>query len=107
MVFLSTLTLAEIRSGIDLLPPGPRRSDLENWLAAIVRPNFGQGILEVTEDILCTWRVLTHRGRRAGRTYSAPDLILASTAMEHDLVLVTRNTRDFVDLPVRLLNPWN
>jgi predicted nucleic acid-binding protein len=67
---------------------------------------FANPVFDVDEDVLLTWSLLAHRGRRAGRTYSQEDLLLAATAIFYDLILVTRNTRDFTDLPVQLINPW-
>ena len=53
------------------------------------------------------WRVLVEDGRKTGRTFSQPDLIIAAIAIEHGLTLVTRNVKDFEGLGVVVLNPWN
>ena len=68
---------------------------------------FAERVLEITEEVMLRWRLLVEKGRKTGRTFSQPDLILAATALEHGLVLVTRNEKDFFGLGVPLLNPWN
>ena len=105
-LFLSTVNLAEIRFGIHLAS-GQRRRELELWLEQAIRPMFGARILPISEDIMLRWRMLVHEGRKQGRTFPQPDLILAATALEHDLTLATRNTRDFIGLGLRLSNPWD
>ena len=68
---------------------------------------FAERVIEVNEDVLLTWSLLAHRGRKAGRTYSQEGLLLAATAIFYKMALVTRNVRDFSDLPVQLINPWD
>jgi predicted nucleic acid-binding protein len=63
--------------------------------------------LQITEDVMFRWRVLVEDGRKTGRTFSQPDLIIAAIAIEHGLTLVTRNVKDFEGLGVVVLNPWN
>jgi len=67
---------------------------------------FEQRILTVTEDIMFRWRLLIDYGRKSGHTFSQPDLIIAATALEHGLTLVSRNTRDYQKARVTVLNPW-
>jgi len=106
-LYVSTVTLAEIRFGIETLPDQIRRAELETWLAGKVRPMFTHRVLEITEGIMLRWRLLVEEGRQRGHTYSQPDLIIAATALEHGLTLVTRNVTDFAGLGVKLLNPWD
>ena len=67
---------------------------------------FTGRVLEITEDVMLRWRLLVEEGRKAGRTFSQPDLIIAAIALEHGLTLVTRNVKDFAGLRLPLLNPW-
>ena len=105
-LFVSTVSLAEIRFGIDTLSDAVRRAELGDWLMHRVRPMFGQRVLEVSEDVMFKWRLLVEDGRRAGHTYSQPDLIIAATALQHGLTVVTRDVGDFALARVPLLNPW-
>lgn len=106
LLYISAVTLAEIRFGIELLPDVARRSELNEWLAHKVRPMFEQRILAITEDIMFRWRLLVEEGRKVGHTFSQPDLIIAATAHHHGLTIVSRDTGDYVNARVAVFNPW-
>jgi predicted nucleic acid-binding protein len=105
-LFVSTVTFAEIRFGIEMIDDSIRRTELNDWLVHKVRPMFGQRVLEVTEDIMFKWRLLVEDGRKAGHTFSQPDLIIAATARHHGLTVVSRDTSDYQRARVELFNPW-
>jgi predicted nucleic acid-binding protein len=105
-LFVSTVTFAEIRFGIEAVGDPIRRSELNDWLQHRVRPMFDQRVLEVSEDVMFKWRLLVEEGRKAGHTFSQPDLIVAATALQHGLTVVTRDTGDYKLARVPLLNPW-
>ena len=106
LLYISAVTLAEIRFGIELLPDVTRRSELNQWLAHKVRPMFEQRVLAVTEDIMFKWRLLVEEGRKAGHTFSQPDLIIAATAHYHGLTIVSRDTEEYVRARIAVFNPW-
>ncbi len=105
-LYVSTVTFAEIRFGIETVGDPIRRADLHDWLTHKLRPMFDQRVLEVSEDVMFKWRLLVEEGRKAGHTFSQPDLIIAATALNHGLTVVTRDTGDYKLAPVPLLNPW-
>ena len=106
-LYVSAVTLAELRFGIELLSKGSaRRDELDNWLTGTMRPMFEQRVLPITEDIMFRWRVLLEEGRKTGHTFSQPDLIIAATALHHGLTVVTRDRRDFDKAKAPVLNPW-
>ena len=105
-LFVSTVTFAEIRFGIEAVGDPIRRSELNDWLLHRVRPMFDQRVLEVSEDVMFKWRLLVEEGRKVGHTFSQPDLIIAATALQHGLTVVTRDTGDYRLARVPLLNPW-
>lgn len=105
-VFLSVASLAEIRRGIELMPPGRRRERLTGWLAADLPARFAGRILDIDRRIAEAWGVVMARGKKAGVSVSVWDAFFAATAEVHDLTLVTRNVQDFQKLGVPLLNPW-
>jgi len=105
-LYVSSVTFAEIRFGIELLSDASRRAELNEWLTHKVRPMFEQRVLPVTEDVLLKLRLLVQAGRKAGYTYSQPDLIIAATALEHGLTVVSRDTSEFERARVPFLNPW-
>lgn len=67
---------------------------------------FDQRVLEVSENVTFKWRLLVEDGRKAGQTFSQPDLIIATTALQFGLTVVTRDTADYKFARVSLLNPW-
>jgi toxin FitB len=105
-LFVSTVTFAEIRFGIESVGDAIRRAELNDWLLHKVRPMFEKRVLEVSEDVMFKWRLLVEDGRKAGHTFSQPDLIIAATALQHGLTVVTRDTGDYLRARVPLLNPW-
>jgi len=105
-LYVSEMTLAEIRFGIDAAPDALKRAELNQWLTHKVRPMFKQRILTVTEDVLFKWRLIVEAGRKEQYTFSLPDSVIAATAAEHDLTVVSRNTTDFTQANVPILNPW-
>jgi toxin FitB len=104
--YLSRVSLAEIRFGIQRAPSPEFRAELEAWVRDGLLPWFGERILEVDERVLLRWRWLVWEGQKANYTFSQPDALLAATAVEHGLGVVTRNTGDFERAGVRLLDPW-
>ena len=106
VMYISAVTLAELRFGIELVTDANRRAELNDWLTHKVRPMFDERILQVTEDIMFKWRLLVEDGRKAGHTFSQPDLIIAATGLHHGLTVVTRDTGDYAKARVSLFNPW-
>jgi predicted nucleic acid-binding protein len=105
-LFISTITFAEIRFGIETVDDPIQRAELNDWLLHRVRPMFDQRVLEVSEDVMFKWRLLVDEGRKVGHTFLQPDLIIAATALQHGLAVVTRDTGDYKLARVPLLNPW-
>lgn len=105
-LYISSVSLAEIRFGIELLPDAGLRAELLDWLAHRVRPMFEQRVLPVSEDVLFKWRLLVEEGRKAGHTFSQPDLFIAATALHHGLTVVSRDVDDYAKARVALFNPW-
>jgi predicted nucleic acid-binding protein len=106
LLYVSTVTLAEIRFGIELVPNPARRSELTDWLTHKVRPMFEQRALEVTEDVMFKWRLMVEEGRKSGHTFSQPDLIIAATGLHHGLTVVSRDTSEYAKARVPVFNPW-
>lgn len=105
-LFVSAVTLAEIRFGIELIGDAGRRAELADWLTHRIRPMFDRRVLPVSEDVMFKWRLLVEEGRKARHTYSQPDLIIAATALHHGLTIVSRDVSDFEKARARVFNPW-
>ncbi len=103
-LYLSVLTLGEIRKGIELLTDGKRQLALRDWLDVDLPAFFTGRILPIDGAVADRWgRIVA----AAGRPVAAVDSLLAATAVTHDLILVTRNVKDFIALPVATINPWD
>lgn len=104
--FLSTITIAEIRFGIEQQKDAAFRHELIGWLDHRLRPWFAGRILEIDEDVILEWRRMVAAGRKRGITFSQPDLFIAATARVHGLSVATRNVADFERAEVAVFNPW-
>ncbi len=105
-VFLSVMTIGEICKGIAGLPASQRRTALQDWLEIDVRSWFADRILPVTESIAERWGHLAATAKQQGLTLAVVDGLIAATALHHDLILVTRNVKDFAGLGIDISNPW-
>ena len=105
-LYLSSITLAEIRFGIELVTDPTKRGELHDWLEHKVRPMFEQRVLPVSEDVIFKWRLMVEDGRKAGHTYSQPDLMIGATALLHGLTVVSRDTSEYEMARIPVLNPW-
>jgi predicted nucleic acid-binding protein len=106
LLFLSVLTLGEIRKGVVLLPRNARRTSLEAWLSKELPLRFANRILGVDREVADRWGHLSGLTSARGVHLGVIDGLLAATAMQHDLTLVTRDTRDVAATGVTLFSPW-
>ena len=102
-LYLSVLTLGEIRKGIEVLPDPARRLTLLDWLETRLPAFFAGRILPIDAAVADRWGRMV---AQAGRPVPAIDSLLAATAEQHGLTLVTRNLRDVKGLAVQVINPW-
>ena len=105
-VFLSVVTLAELRHGIDRLPSGRRRERLDEWLTHELRGRFEDRILPIDESIADAWGTIVAKREQAGRPVGVMDAFVAATAYVHDLTLVTRNAAHFASSVTHVFDPW-
>ena len=104
--YLSTITLAEIRFGIEQAPKARFRQELREWIDQELRPWFSDRLLEVSEEVILVWRRMVEKGRKQQHTFSQPDLFIAAIASVHDLCVATRNVSDFEKANVPVFNPF-
>lgn len=105
-LFLSVVSLGEIFKGITVLPEGKRRQQLQQWVVETLRPWFDGRILPVSESVAERWGVLAGECQLTGRPLNVADGLIAATALEHGLTVVTRNVKDFSNLGVSVLDLW-
>jgi toxin FitB len=105
-VFLSVVTLAEIRYGIERMPMGARRNRLSSWLRNEVIERFAGRILQVDTAVSEVWGQVLARTKAVGRTLGIMDGFVSATAEVHQMTVVTRNDRHFQDVGLPIVNPW-
>jgi predicted nucleic acid-binding protein len=105
--FLSVVSIGELETGLATMRNAERRARLEASLERYLALLFPGSILPLTREIAARWGKLDGMRQMAGRPLSAPDGMIAATALEHGLTVVTRNVKDFDQLGVAIFNPWN
>ncbi len=105
-LFISDVTFAEIRFGIEQLEDAERRHTIGIWLDQNLRPLFAGRTLAITEDLLLRWRLQLEGGKRRGHVSGQLDLFIAAAAAEHDLIVVSRDVTHFVAANVAVFDPW-
>ncbi len=106
LLYLSVLTLGEIRKGVAGLAPGKQRTRLETWLELELRNRFNDRLLPVDYEIADRWGLLSAQAKLRGQSLAVVDGLLAATALHHNLTIVTRNTADFAQTQVSIVSPW-
>jgi predicted nucleic acid-binding protein len=107
LLYLSVITLGEIRKGLAGLPSGQRRTRLEAWLEVDLQSRFAGRIVPIDAAVADRWGLIVAEAKRNGRPLPVIDSFLAATALHLNLTIVTRNTGDFSHTPVQVLNPWD
>jgi predicted nucleic acid-binding protein len=106
-LFISVVTIGEIRKGLVVMPQGRRRSDLEIWFHTELLTWFRNRILPVTYDIADRWGIWEAQCQLNGTPLNTADGLIAATALEHDLTIVTRNVKHFAGCGGAIVNPWD
>jgi toxin FitB len=105
-VFLSVVTLAEVRYGIERMPPGSRHKRLAEWLEQELPLRFEGRIIGIDATIADACGKVVARGEDRGKRMEVMDAFIAATAEVHQFTIVTRNTSDFEAVKLNILNPW-
>ncbi len=105
-LYISVLTLGEIRKGVARLAQGRRRTRLETWLEVDLRARFAGRIVPIDAGVAERWGWLAAEVKRKGKGLPVIDGLLAATALRLNLTVVSRNERDFAETQVPVLNPW-
>jgi toxin FitB len=106
MLYLSVLTVGEIRKGVAGLAQGKRRTRLETWLEVDLQARFAGRVVPIDPGVTDRWGLLAAEAKRKGKALSVIDGLLAATALHHNLTVVSRNVDDFTNTPIQVVNPW-
>jgi len=105
-VFLSVITIGELKKGIEKLPDSKRKKTLESWLEEDLLVRFRGRILPLDIPVLLTWGRLVASLEKEGKPLPAIDSLLAATAAQTGFTLVTRNTGHFDPAGISVFDPW-
>ena len=105
-VYLSVITVGELKKGIAKLPDSQRKTVLDTWLMGDLLVRFQDHILPIDTSVMLTWGSLVARMETIDKPMPAIDSLIAATALHHEYTVVTRNVGDFEHTGVSLLNPW-
>jgi toxin FitB len=105
-LFLSVVTLGELRKGVEKLSESRRKDELSYWISNDLTNRFRNRIIDISVREINEWGVMLAQAELIGRPIPALDALIASTARVHNLAVVTRNIRDFENTGVEVVNPW-
>ena len=105
-VYLSVVTIGEIRKGIQKLPDSQRKATLQEWLAYDLLDRFQGRILSIDTEVMLTWGRLVGNLESQGKKMAAMDSLIAAIVLHGGLTLATRNEEDFKHAEIPLVNPW-
>jgi toxin FitB len=104
-LFLTAVTIGEIKKGVELYPAGRKKTELYAWLESLLQ-DFDGYVLEYSQEEALIWGTLYATAQKAGRKPPALDSLNAAIALRHGLTLVTRNEKDYAGTAVKVFNPW-
>ena len=105
-IFLSVITIGELKRGIEKLSDSKRKNTLADWLTGDLLIRFGDRVLPIDVSVILTWGTLVASMEVKGKPLPAIDSLLAATAAQFGLTFVTRNVRHFEEAGISLFNPW-
>ena len=106
-LFLSVLTLGELRKGVERLKDGRKRVRLAQWLEGELKPRFAGRLLAVDEDVAEQWGIVSAQASARGLALPVMDGLISATALVHGLAVVTRNVSDIQASGAQVFNPWS
>jgi len=105
-IFISVITLGQIQRGVERLPESARKTELLVWMNTALSERLAGRMLPLDASTMLLWGSLTARLERLGQPLPVMDSLIAATALQHSLIIATRNLADFSITGVQVINPW-
>ncbi len=106
-IYLSVITIGEIKSGIENLKNLDKKENLSKWLEQDLLIRFQNKILNIDTNIMLIWGEINHKLKNIGKPLPIMDSLIASICICHNITLVTRNEKDFQNIELTVINPFN
>ena len=106
LLYLSVITIGEIKKGIEKLPASARKDQLVDWLQEDLLKRFRDRLVSIDTEVMLHWGKLTAQLETIGKPLPAIDSLIAASVKQGDFILVTRNTSDFIAAGIPTINPW-
>lgn len=105
-LYLSSITIGEIQKGISKLVDSKKKINLQNWLDNDLSDRFESKIISIDKDICLTWGIITASAEKRGKKLASIDSLIAATAINKNLTVVTRNTSDMIESGANIFDPF-
>ena len=105
-LYLSVITIGEIAKGVALLPSGKRKSELQQWMQSLEQ-HYADRILPINNETAQIWGTVTANAQQAGTIIPMADGLIAATAIQNGMHIMTRNTDHFQATGALVIDPWN
>ncbi len=104
-LFLSVITIGEIRKGLTKLPESKKKTSLTNWLNTLLK-DYQTRIYEINITVAENWGFIQGSAEKSGHPIASVDSLIAAVTYTYNLTLVTRNEKDFLPSNIPIINPW-
>lgn len=105
-LYLSVITLGEIQKGVVKLPDGHKKIKLQNWIDNDLSYRFKGRIISIDLSISIMWGIILSKAEKIGKKLPAIDTLISATAIDKNMILVTRNTKDMIESGAKILDPF-
>jgi len=105
-IYISTITIGEIKYGIEILPKSSKKEKLLSWFYDELLERFKYKTIDINSNIMVKWAELSSRLKQIGRPLPVMDSLIGATCLELDYTLITRNEKDFHDTDINIINPF-
>jgi len=105
-LYLSVITIGEIKAGIEKLDNGSKKEKLLYWLENDLLDRFQNKIIDIDTEVMLQWGAINHRLKQLGKPLPIMDSLIGATSEMKNFILITRNEKDFKNLNIKVINPF-